>query len=495
MAFPVRFYSFNKRTNSTKIPGANDTSTNYQCVFKGPESILNPTIALTLPITQAPTWNYCRIDLFGRWYFVNDWRWTENRIWEADLTVDVLGTYRTAIGAKSYYVLRSATEYNPDVIDTFYPTEAAVQNGYEIKLLDDLWDGINASRQLVDFKLGTYVVGIVSNTADGHVMLGGVTYYVMPWQGMQQLVRNLITIWSGTSIAGVGVDAAKMLVDPFQYIYSVVWFPISMSRFDKSANTRPVQYGPFTFDTASVGNQAIYAYTLTEFDFCQSSTLTWTLPKHPQAASRGRFLKGAPFTSYSLFVPPFGLIPLDPAKFYDATSIYASVKVDPITGNGYLRIGRDSIAQGPQVDFRTAPVGVSIPMAQVTTDIIGGAKVIGDTASRTFGKLMTGNIPGAVGAAMSGIASAAETLAPNAEIKGGAGDFQALSFEVPYLRYQFQLLVDEDLYDNGRPLCENWQPSAIPGYMVIENGTTEITGTRDEAERIRDLLEGGFYYE
>jgi len=30
--------------------------------------------------------------------------------------------------------------------------------------------------------------------------------------------------------------------------------------------------------------------------------------------------------------------------------------------------------------------------------------------------------------------------------------------------------------------------------MTVENGTTEITGTRTEADQIKDYLESGFYY-
>ena len=106
-----------------------------------------------------------------------------------------------------------------------------------------------------------------------------------------------------------------------------------------------------------------------------------------------------------------------------------------------------------------------------------------------------GNFGGLISSVTSGITSAVNSFMPEVSKSGGTGDFNALSFEVPYLRYQFQLLVDEDLADNGRPLCENWKPSDIPGFLLVENGLTEINGTDTEADRIREYLEGGFYYE
>ena len=488
MSFPVRFYSFNKRTNSTKIPGANDTSTNYQCVFKGPESILNPTISLTLPITQAPTWNYCRIDLFGRWYFVNDWRWAENRIWEADLTVDVLGTYRTAIGSKSYYVLRSATEYNPDLIDSFYPTEAAVQKGFSFGQLTDLWDSIHETMTLNSFKLGTYIVGMVSNTSatnpTDHVMLGGVTYYLFEWSGFQQFIRNLIIDWSDLSVAGVTGNIKNMFFDPFQYLYSVVWLPVSMSHIYHSQNTRTVSYGP-------VEMSSLTAYTLNEYDYVSGISMSWTLPKHPQVSTRGRFLKASPFTKYKLFIPPFGTVVLDPAKLYDTTTLSCSIRIDPVTGTGYLKISNETA----MIDYAIAQVGVQIPMSQVSQDVLGSAAgVLTGTASAVASGI-AGNYVGMTAGITGAVTSAVNMFVPEASKSGGTGDFTALCFEAPYLYYEFQILADEDLQDNGRPLCENWTPASIPGYMVVENGITEITGTRDEANRIRDLLEGGFYYE
>jgi len=116
MSFPVHFYSFAKKVNSTARPTG--TPVSYNFVLKGPNSILSPVIQLALPITQAPNWNYCYIPIYDRYYFVSDWDWSENRLWYASCQVDVLATYKTVIGNKQYYVLRSATEYNPDLIDT-----------------------------------------------------------------------------------------------------------------------------------------------------------------------------------------------------------------------------------------------------------------------------------------------------------------------------------------------------------------------------------------
>ena len=114
----ITFYSINKKQNSTKRP--NTDGVTYDCKLKEECSILTPNIKLDLGLSTAPSFNYAYISDWGRYYFVKNWTFY-NRLWEADLEVDVLGTYKDEIGNSNLYVLRSASRFNGRIIDTAYP--------------------------------------------------------------------------------------------------------------------------------------------------------------------------------------------------------------------------------------------------------------------------------------------------------------------------------------------------------------------------------------
>ena len=103
MPIAVDFYNFKKRKNSTKTPSG--TPATYNCVLKDGCGIIAPVIGLDIGLTANPhQYNYATIAAFGRHYYVSDWVW-ENRLWWANLAVDVLGTYKTAIFNNTDYVV------------------------------------------------------------------------------------------------------------------------------------------------------------------------------------------------------------------------------------------------------------------------------------------------------------------------------------------------------------------------------------------------------
>ena len=132
MAFDVRFYTnFAKRKNSTKLPSG--TYDEFGCILKAPSSIIAPTIEISYaplaaegyPQTGNPTlgdneklanYTYAYIPNFGRYYFIKDIRYC-NRVWEIDLEVDVLATYKSEITGSTKYVLRSQTQQDVSLVD------------------------------------------------------------------------------------------------------------------------------------------------------------------------------------------------------------------------------------------------------------------------------------------------------------------------------------------------------------------------------------------
>ena len=133
MAITATFYkNVGKKLNSTKIPtyGYYD-EIDLTVELKAVTNLFTPSLVISADtftdnqgnIVNPMQYNYCYLPDFQRYYFVNDWTFS-GRHWIASLSIDVLGTYKSQIGASSLYVLRSASHSNGRVTDNKYPVIA-----------------------------------------------------------------------------------------------------------------------------------------------------------------------------------------------------------------------------------------------------------------------------------------------------------------------------------------------------------------------------------
>ena len=98
-------------------------------VLREDSSITNLTI--TIQNNTQPTFNYCFIEKFNRYYYVSDVRSIRNNLWEIDLKVDVLMTYRTAIGECEGFITRNQYIYNDYIVDK----KRVVEQGYDVEII------------------------------------------------------------------------------------------------------------------------------------------------------------------------------------------------------------------------------------------------------------------------------------------------------------------------------------------------------------------------
>jgi hypothetical protein len=212
---------------------------------------------------------------------------------------------------------------------------------------------------------------------------------------------------------------------------------------------------------------------------------------HPDAATRGVYLNSAPYTIATLSYPPFGVIEIDTSVLNTATYLETDLYIDPLNGKGILTIYSNNTI----LSRVEAQIGVPIALSQVTRDYIGAVNntlgAVGNVASAIANP--SGIVGNVVGAAQ-GIINAGVSLVPRANTIGSGGGFSHLqgNFE---LDFQFFRPVDDDLTNNGRPLCQFRRPTDIGGFMVLQDGSIEGATTYIEGEEIRRLLETGFYYE
>lgn len=505
MAFTVIFYQIDKKQNSTKLPTVADPKVSLDCSLKGPCSILQPVIQITkagsLNLNAMPTtYNYCYIANWNRYYFVTNWVWS-GAILTASLSVDVLASYKTQIGSKSLYVARAASSYNGKIVDTTYPTTT-----------DVTWTQDSQANPFAG-KTGCYIVGIINTVAES----GAVSYYAMDQAAFAEFctaMYNTIS-WMGIDPNEISEELQKALVNPFQYVVSCQYMPINLTDVSGIPGRNPIYTIPFGFWSFTISNPV---YKALPDDYTTTGSGYFTIPKHPQAATRGNYLNTAPYSTYILRLYPFGLMNIDSTDLMDASALIYIIYTDICTGRSICNIAVGAC------DIRTVEtqVGVTIPTAAIQMDytkwsaglISAGSSLISSaTSGGSFGDYLSAKwhdlIGGSTssmeewegqyagqGASTTSIASSAMAAMSRAEISGQLGMRTGYLTQTIALIGKFLALADEDLAHRGRPLCTTVQLNTLSGFIQVADGDISIAGvTAYEQSMIIAFLTSGFFYE
>lgn len=464
MSFKVDLYTLSKRDNSTKRPTG--TPVEYDCILKDGCSIFTPAIKLDMGLASDPSvYNYAYIPAFGRYYFIEDWFFTD-RLWIANMRVDVLATYKTQIGNSSLYVMRAAGDHDGSIIDTLYPAKTGCSYASDTK--NNPWQS------------SCFVVGVVSADAS----FGSMEYYAMTAGELRSMCLALTdpaTIIDSVydfDVTELSTGLQLALVDPIQYVKSCIMLPVSKGDITNLGSGQTVKACRFD---AGTGNKVYPTSRIT-------NSYSFAIQKHPDTNARGNYVNSKPFTNITLTIPPWGCIDIDTSVTANASTLSVEVEVDPISGKGVLVVKANNIV----LNRLEAQVGVPISLSSVTRDYIGAAtSALGAVGGAVSGFM--GNIGGFIGAA-SGVGNAVESLMPRAQTIGTTGSFVSNRGEFR-LDHQFFRPVPDDNTHNGRPLCQVRQLNTLSGYMLIQDGDVTIAGTASEDSKIRNYLETGFYYE
>lgn len=467
------FYTFSKKENSTAQPGGG-VSKNVH--LKAGCSALAPTISLEWPGSGAPvSYNYMYISEFGRYYYIENWTW-ENRLWTCTGRVDVLASWKSQIGAANKYVLRAASDFDPDVIDTIYPAILPAKTKITAG---------SAAAWATTFGGGAFIVGIVGqgNTYN----INGAGYVVMTAGQIQQLIDACFTetdnLWSqpvtptadlAEALNEYGSKYAKSIQNPIQFINGITWVP----------------FWPSTGGAVSVNlghmNTGISAYALDQPIYTRLIQFADILAPINTAAGAWRAVE--PFCRYKLIIPPFGVFDLDAAvvnRF--GGTVNGTYYVDCLTGQATLNIYDFGI-------LASAELGIQISLSGNMVNYAGQAEAIANAATGFIGKLLSGDIGGAIAGGVSGINSVASASSPVAT-RGAVGGGMAALNTPKYAVATYYDAAPEDVTDRGRPLARIRTLSNLSGYILCADGEISAPASKAELEEIRSYLTGGFYYE
>ena len=461
----VKFYKINKKVNSTLIPSG--TGTTYNVVLKSPSSIINPRFELN----QYLDVNYCYVAEFNRYYFINEIRY-ENPLWVYSCNVDVLASFKTEIGSSSKYVLRSASQRNDLILDMSSPLNGEVSR-----------DGENQISPASNFSTGYFVVGVVGNNASGQ------TLYQLDVNGFRTLLSSLLTTADGYDWGDFTRGMINSIMNPFEYITSCRWYPVSMQRGIPITSINAGLWG------CDVSGHIINGVRNADSEpDCQ---FVFHIKKHPQTNTRGRYVNLNPFTIGMIDLPNFGLINLDMSLLIDMYLIRINIFVDPYTGIATAYgIAEDEEGVLPRrlIFKRQCQYGINIPLSK--QDNNGGGSFIAGLVSTGIGiatenPLMIAEGIGESGIGLGQMANSFNGISATTSSIGSIAELLRPAVSYFYFRNQSEI----DIVNAGRPLCENKQINTLNGFIICNDGNIVSNATEQEKESIVDYLTRGFYYE
>lgn len=421
-------------------------------------------------------------NVHGRYYYITDITINTSGLYQLTLQVDVLATYRDEIGGSTQFVMRCEKKSNNNIADD-------LSAHGEIRSFD------SSSVTLCSGDINTWYSAVITGrqytaSGTGFYLLDSVSAFSQ--RGSWLYLENDGTTREFT-------DAEWETFRPMDAV--------------KGAFSLPSEFSPL----ASPIIEPVYGVgrctsLLSGFGVGVSSISlekTLTVPKHPQSNTYP-FVKSGKYSDYSLTIPLCGTFAVD-ADLVSTTSILTiSVVVDPLNGQGVLRVLTDerviysasvnvaSFAAFGYAGTNSAGAAVAQKIANRSANISAISSGIGTVASA-----LTGNIAGAVGGIVSIAATGAQienngiragidgAQTTSAGISGGGSRFaltQPCTISASFVEYIPPAGV-------GRPLYGNSIVSEAGGYITVANPHLDLNANLGEIQAIYQYMEGGFYYE
>lgn len=450
----IYLYSFNKRNNSTKVPTG---GVKVSGELKETSSILSPIVSFG---DVSPSYNYAHIPAFNRYYWVRDWTYSGG-LWVAAMEVDVLASWKSVIGASTQFVVRSSAAYDGEIIDSMYP--ATNISTTATTTANSPWNPDNL----------TYIVGIIASSSTG----GAVTYYAMTPGQFETFSAYLLgsTEYLGTDLGDITQGELKVQFNPIQYVASVTAVPFSAG----SISISPIPFGWWSLSCSAT-------YIGTDMSF----QVSLNVPKHPQQI-RGAYLNGPPYSTYTLFIPQFGQIPLDGNIVGSVSTVDCDIRYDVRSNTAILRVYADSNL----LFTSSTKFGAGVQVGQFAQAM--GAEQTGvlDVVSSVFGVFSNPLDPvGSISNVIKGANDAIGSMFPQMSTSGSNGTLAAF-YDNPTLTAKFMTVTSDDNEDIGRPLYQPRTLDSIPGYIQTRNADIAAPATAEEISEIENELNGGIFYE
>lgn len=461
----ILYTNFSKRKNSTKQPTGGTT---YDVRMKAGCSTENPVFlidGINLDVTYA-YWN-------SAYYFVDEIVIGNNNIYELHCSIDVLATYRSAIG--SYYT---------------FIERASNANAYDIMVNDSL---LSATQEIIDIsevRAGRAYPATTNGCFIIEVMnTNGVQLYASdtlePWRIIFQpstySAQNIID-WIDSKIA--------QAFDLDVYIGTVKWVPFNASDLGTATNT--INIGPIS----ATSSTSIYAVD-------QKHVVNRSVQLTTPHATYDDFRQCNPrFVQYYIYLPGCGFVQLDSAligsAILNSRNLYIDSKIDLVSGEvAYDLRAADDDGNISSVEIFYGNISVNVPIGKSVSNIADTAKTSISTVGTTAAGGAAVGVAGAVIGAATGLISVADNiLTPRTALTGGTGNKALL---LSHQTFIFNVITygtkEYPTANAGRPVYEYKTISSIPGFIKCGGASLDTVAHGNEKDAIDNYLNSGFYYE
>ena len=449
------FYNFTKRKNSTAKPTGGE---NIEILLKDTTSLSTPIIELR--VEGKPTYTYCYIPVFSRYYFISDWEYNKG-IWSCNLSVDVLATYKDAITGYTCFVERSASNYDVDINDNLLSVKQ--------KLVK-----VDSRNETAGFDVtGCYIVRLASSSTATNPT--GISMYALSANTLGRLLSYLYDSSNFTDV--LQETLAKAVFNPLDYIVSIKWFPFRVDQLPGADHYIKVGW----WDTGIIGH-VLLSY---------GGTLQFKV--EPMSRYYGDWRDCNPdFTTFSLYIPSYGVVSIPPEHMYFDGGLDILCSVDFSTGQIVTFINTGASGNTNKAGALTTAVGMigyDVQIGQVATNVGG----IIQSAGSLGGSLLTGNVQGAVS---SGVDVVKNVLTPVVRTLGSSGAIQGLRNR-PWFTLTRTVFgsAEYPIAVAGRPLMRNIRLGSLSGFVKCGGASISIAGLASERDNINNLLNSGIYIE
>lgn len=464
----IKYWSgFSKRKNSTKQP---TLGTEVDVYLKDDTSIMNPTFdCVGIPATA----NYFYCDDFGRYYFVrNVTRAGKDRLL-FDCEIDVLATYKSAVGGYSGFKEYSAASSLLTVRDPRNTPTALIDAAYNTIAFTATH--FNAG--------GCYVIGVLNDNANGET--GVVTYYVVTAAEMTLFTSE---VYSQSFITQIS-NQFQAVQDSF---VSCIWLPLDPSKIPGASSSIHIGRETMVATGKKISNRLLYNAT---------GTTTLTFPSGSGAGNAMKYIDLPPYTTGLLYLPFVGIVPINIESCAFTKQIEIKYNVDILTGDIVYQIyygGLWSATFNGNIATKMPITGASYDGVGVAT---GALTAIGGAVGTALAVASEGGaapILGGIASMLGGSLSAAKSLELKTMINGSNSSAVGakLGLTPYYVIYQYQPSMTNLTAiqtEQGLPVFDVETTTA--GYNKFNNAAVSIAGTSEEKDAVNDYMNAGFYYE
>lgn len=445
------FYTeFSKKHNSTRNPdtsGSISVSVTKDVKLKDTCDIIHPKFF----VADTSRYYYCKV--FGFYYFIDKEAYDINGAHYIECTIDVLGTWRDAIHASTFFVDRCADSryYNVDINDDALSVEDMVSYTSSASTY------CNIAPDLL------YIVRMY-----GRETTGGIGTFVMNRFALQNIFSQMwIDIDHGLGLGDLEEFMQMWLANPAQFIIGVYSSPIGASVYANNVTNSQVFIG---------GHETnLYLDKITRGDV----VIAQDLPISKPTSHYNDFRKtDSAFSNYTIYIPTVGTVGLSP----DLMDVNLTMDIggDLFSGDLLftLKAGGDAVASYSSNCYASQSIGVANQAASVVSSAI-----------QTTNSIMTGNVGGIINGIKSGMVQSPSVVGS----QGGTGCVPTAN-EIVITCVQ-KASAEFPLADYGRPCCKNLQLGLLSGFVRCGNPSINISAPDVVRGMINDLLSKGVFIE